>query len=132
MPEGPNWRGPEIRRRFEEIAVKAFQRGVYRKRHEREVGVNDADIDCDGRVVDDQGLVDHAEADQEEVEQALLLQDADPCVDADEETRPEGKDQQHHQSGAMATRRPGHAIGKRKGDEERKEVETAAICKLER
>ena len=64
-------------------------------------------------VEDDQRLVDDAERQQQLVEQALGLQDADPGVDADQEDGPERQDDQHQQRRPQRRRRARHAVGDR-------------------
>ena len=72
-------------------------------------------------VEDDQRLVDDAEPEQELVEQALRLQDADPGIDADQERRPERQDDQHQQRRPDRRRRARHAVGDRIADQQRQQ-----------
>ena len=52
------------------------------------------------------------------IEQALVLQNGDPGVDADEKARPEGRDGEQQQSGPQMLRRPRHGVGHGIGDRE--------------
>jgi hypothetical protein len=45
------------------------------------------------------------------VEQAVMLQNIDPGIDADQERGPEWNDHQHHRNRLPAVRQPRHAIG---------------------
>ena len=60
-----NRRAAEIGGGFEQRAVDALQRGVKRQHHERQVGIDDADVDGGVGVEDRQRLVDDAEPEQE-------------------------------------------------------------------
>ena len=48
---------------------------------------------------------------QDLVEQAVMLQDVDPGIDADQERGPERHDHQHHRDRLPALRQPRHAVG---------------------
>ena len=74
---------------------------------------------ADVGVEDDQRLADDADADQQLVEQALGLEDADPGVDPDQERGPERQDHQHQQRRAQHRRGARHAVGDRIADEQR-------------
>ena len=62
--------------------------------------------------------MDHADAEQQLIEQALGLEDADPGVDADQERGPERQDDQHQQGRPQRRRGAGHAVGDRIADQQ--------------
>ena len=126
-------RAAEVGGGLEQRMVEPLERRVERQHHERQVRIDDADIDRPVGVEDGERLVDHAEPEQELVEQALLLEDADPGIDADQERGPERQDDQHHQRRLPRLRRPRHAVGDRVADERATStVETSAIHRLDR
>ena len=94
------------------------QVGVQRQDHERQVAVNDADIGRRGRVEDLQRLVDQPDLDQEIVDQAVVLEDADPGVDADQERSPRGQHDQHQSDVARRRRQPRNGVGHRVTDQQ--------------
>ncbi len=65
LPERPERRRAEIGRRLEQTAVEPLERGVERQHHERQVGIDDADIDGEVGVQDDERVVDEAEPRQQ-------------------------------------------------------------------
>ena len=112
---------PRSSRGLDQRVVHLVEGGEDRQRHERQVGIDDADIDRRVRVEDRQRMVDDVQPQQELVEQPLRLEDADPGIDADQEARPERQDDHHEQRRADARRRARHAVGERKADQERQE-----------
>ena len=87
-------RAAEIGRGFEQGRIDLLQRRVERQHHERQVRIDEADIDRRvGREPRDR-RVDDAERHQHAVEQTVVLQDGDPGIDADQERGPERQDHQ--------------------------------------
>ena len=108
----------EIGRGFEQRLVHLLQRRVERQHHEREIRIDDADIDrVVGREPRDR-RVDDAQRDQRLIEQPVVLQDVDPRIDADQERGPERQHHQQHQHALPAPRRARERIGDRIGDQQ--------------
>ena len=75
------------------------QVGVERQHHERQVGVYDADIDRQVGIEDLQRFVDHPDAQQDAVEQAVVAEDPHPGVDPDQDRRPGRHHDEQQQNG---------------------------------
>ena len=58
------------------------------------------------------------QGEQDFVEQAVMLQDVDPGIDADQERGPERHNDQHHRDCLPALRQPRHAVGDGVADQE--------------
>ncbi|CAE6842303.1 hypothetical protein R69888_07020 [Paraburkholderia haematera] len=65
--------------------------------------------------------MDHADGHQRVIEQAVVLQDADPCVDADQERGPERQHHAHHQQVALGGLRAGDVVRNRIADQQAEE-----------
>jgi hypothetical protein len=100
--EGAQRAAAEVFCGFEQGQVHLLQIGVQRHDHERQVAVDDAQIGGEIGLQHDDRLIDDAQPEQEVVEQAVVLEDADPGVDAQQEGRPEGQNHQHQQNPAPA------------------------------
>ncbi|MNF32942.1 hypothetical protein D3C84_137440 [compost metagenome] len=73
---------------LQQAGVVLDQVGVQRQHHERQVGVDDADVHGEVGVEDLQRCLDQAEALQQGIEQAVVAEDAHPGVDADQDRGP--------------------------------------------
>ena len=118
QPERLPARTAEIGRRFQQRLVHLLQRGVERQHHERQIGIDDADIDRGVGREPGHRRVDDVQPQQHVVEQAVALQDVDPGIDADQERGPERQDHQHHQERLQPARRARDAVGDRIADRE--------------
>jgi hypothetical protein len=101
LPEGADAGAAEIARGLDQRFIHLLERRIDRQHHEGQVGIDDADIDRGVGRQDLERRVDDTEPEQELVEQPLLLEDADPGVDADQERGPERQDHQHQQRRAQ-------------------------------
>ena len=103
--------GAEIGRRLEQAPVELLQRGVERQHHERQVGIDDAEMDRPFGAEDRAGIGDEAGPAQELVQDAVLRQQAHPGVDADQERGPERQHDQHQQQRPPPRRGAGDGVG---------------------
>src|SRR6185437_10800330 len=101
----------------EQRAVELHQIGVERQDHERQVGIDDAEIDREIGIEQREGA--DVEQPEEVVDDAVVLEQADPGVDTQQERTPERQDDQHQQHIAQAVRRAGEDIGHRVANEQR-------------
>ncbi len=126
-------RGAEIGGGLLQRRLHLRQRRIERQDHERQIGIDDAEIH---RAVGRQPhhrRRDQMQRQQDLVEQAVMLQDVDPGIDADQERGPERHDHQHHRDApaSASAAAPCH----RRWDSRsasRIEVETAATTRLRR
>ena len=96
---------PEVGRGLEQALVELHEVGVERQDHERQVGVDDAEIDGEGRLQHHQRLVDDPGPEQEVVDHPVRAQEPLPGVDPQQERRPERQDDQRQQDRAPRLRR---------------------------
>src|SRR3546814_6425844 len=71
LPERLDGTTAKVGRRLQQAEVHLLKVGVERQHHEGQVGIHDADVDRGVGVEDGQRLVDHAEIEEGEVQQAL-------------------------------------------------------------
>ena len=108
----------QVRRRLQQRAVQLLHVRVERQDHERQVGVDDPEIDREVRVEHADGLVDESDRDQQVVDGALVGQQAHPGVDAQQERSPERQDDRHQQKIARHRRGSDDAVGDGIADEQ--------------
>ena len=111
----------EIRSRFQQRQVQLLQVRVQRQDHERQVRVDDADVDREVGLQHHQRLVDDADPHQEIVDEAVVLEDADPGVHAQQERRPERQDHHHQQDVAPGGVGASDGVGDRIADQQAQE-----------
>ena len=118
LPERLPRRGAEIGGSFEQRRILLCQRRKQRQDHERQIGIDDTDIHRGVGGEPHQRRRDQMQFQQHRVEQAVVLQDVDPGIDADQERGPERHDDEHHRDRLPALRQPRHAIGDGVADQE--------------
>ena len=91
------WLAAEIDRRFEQRQIVLLEIRIQRQDHERQVRVHDADVHREVRLQHHDRLVDDAERHQHLVDQAVVAEQSDPRVHAQQERRPERQDDQQQQ-----------------------------------
>ena len=109
QPERLPARAAEIGRGFEQRFVELFQRRVERQHHERQIGIDDADIDRGvGREPATGGSITMPSASSTSLSRPVALQDVDPGIDADQERGPERQhdEQDQHAPARAAARAP--------------------------
>ena len=116
QPERLPARAAEVGGGFEQRLVQLFEAGVDRQHHERQVRIDDADVDRGVGGEPHRRRVDQAERHKRLIQQAFPLQDGGPGIDADEERGPERQHHQHEQDRLPAARRAGDAVGQRNAD----------------
>src|SRR6185312_16632627 len=103
--------------RLEQRLVELHQIGVERQDHERQIGIDDTQIHREIGI--EHGDLRQPERLQQIVDDAVVLEKADPRIDAQQKAAPERQDDQHQQDIAPAVGRPGDEIGDRIADDER-------------
>ena len=96
-----------------QVRVELLQVGVQRQDHERQVGIDDAQIDREVVIDQLQRLIDQSQPQQGSVDDAMGIQQADPGVDPQQERNPERQDDAQQQQVAPTRRLTGNEIGHR-------------------
>ncbi len=104
-------RRAEIACGFQQRGIHPGERRIERQDHERQIGIDDADIHRGVGREPHHRRRDQMQREQNLVQQAVMLQDVDPGIDADQERGPERHDHQHHRDRLPALRQPRHAVG---------------------
>jgi hypothetical protein len=108
----------QIRRRLEQRRVVLLEVRVQRQDHERQIRIHDADIHREVGLHQHQWTVDDAEVQQHVVDDAVVVQQPDPGVHAQQERGPERQHHQHQQHRARGGGRARDGIRHRITDQQ--------------
>src|SRR6185312_926773 len=103
--------------RLEQRLVELHQIGVERQDHERQIGIDDTQIHREIGI--EHGDLRQPERLQQIVDDAVVLEKADPRIDAQQKAAPERQDDQHQEDIAPAVGRASDEIGDRVADDQR-------------
>src|SRR4029077_15769274 len=93
--------------------IERRQAAVEWQDHEREVGINEPELDRESVVEERQRRRDQPDGNQQLVQQTIGLEDRDPGIDADQKAGPERQHDQKQQKQSPSAGRAGDRIGDR-------------------
>src|SRR5690606_21193129 len=103
--------GTKVVGRLQQSGIQFHQIGIEGQDEERQIGVDQPDVNSQIRTINFQRLVNQADAHEQVVQQAVISQNAYPRIDTQQQRGPEGQDHPDKQQAARRRLRARNVIG---------------------